>query len=47
MASVKEKRKEKYEKGNCKRVIISLFHLTATVKEKRIGNMRKKTVKEQ
>ena len=35
MATVKEKRKEKYEKENGKRVIIFLFNLTATVKEKR------------
>ena len=47
MSTVKEKRKEKYEKGSGKRVIISLFHLTATVNEKKKKkNMRKKTVKE-
>ena len=35
-ATVKENRKEKYEKENGKRVIIIyLFHLMATVKEKR------------
>ena len=33
MATVKEKRKENYEKENGKNVIIYLFHLTATVKE--------------
>ena len=38
MATVKEKRKEKYEKENGKRVIISLFNHTATVKE----NMKRK-----
>ena len=33
MATVKEKRKENYEKENDKNVMIYLFHLTATVKE--------------
>ena len=36
MATVKENRKEKYEKENGKRAIIFLFNLTATVKEKSI-----------
>ena len=35
MATVKEKRKQKYGKENGKRVIISLFNHTATVKENR------------